>query len=152
MDRTTLRDSIRAGRTRLEGALAAFDDDAMLDCVDDDWTRKDVLAHIEAWERRVVTLLAALRAGAPFDAVSDTDELNDRFLAESRDRSIADVRRGEREAYDAMLDAIDGATDEELFDGRHFAWTEGDAFAEWFRGNGDGHYDEHLEQLTRPAR
>ena len=51
-----------------------------------------------------------------------------------------------------MLAAIDRASDEELFDGTHFAWTNGDRFADWFRANGDEHYDEHLAQLTRPAR
>ena len=43
-------------------------------------------------------------------------------------------------------------SDEELFDGSRFAWTNGDPLADWFRGNADEHYDEHLEQLTRPAR
>ena len=58
---------------------------------------------------------------------------------------------GERDAYRSVLTAIDGATDEELFDGGHFGWTEGDPFADWFRGNTDEHYQEHLEQLTRAA-
>lgn len=51
-----------------------------------------------------------------------------------------------------MLTVNDGATDEELFDGNHFAWIEGDPLAGRFRGNGDEHDDEHLEQLSRPAR
>ena len=59
---------------------------------------------------------------------------------------------GERAAYRAVLAAIEGATDEELFDAHHFGWTEGDPFADWFRGNTDEHYDEHLGQLTGPAR
>ena len=67
-------------------------------------------------------------------------------------RSLEDVRSNERSAYIRLLAAIDGASDEELFDGGHFAWTEGDPLADWFRGNTDEHYDEHLEQLTRLAR
>jgi hypothetical protein len=152
MDRTTLRALIVDGRARFETALAGFSDVAMLDRIDDDWTRKDVVAHVEAWERRVVRLFETLRAGAPVGEESETDELNAELYRRDRDRSLADVRSGEREAYAAMLAALDGATDEELFDGTHFAWTEGDRFADWFRANGDEHYDEHLEQLTRPAR
>lgn len=143
--------SITTGRERLAEALARFDDQAMLDRVDGDWTRKDVLAHLEAWERRVVERLHALRRGEAIPA-DDTDALNAQFHARDRDRSLADVRSGEGEAYASLVAAIEGASDEELFDGRHFAWTEGDAFADWFRGNTDEHYDEHLEQLTRPAR
>ena len=152
MTRTQLLDAIRSGRRTLEDTLAGFDDAAMADHVDETWTRKDVLAHLEAWERRVVRLLDGLRSGAPTDPEVETDALNERYWRESRDRSLADVRAGEREAYDALIAAIDGATDEELFDGSHFAWTEGDPLAEWFRGNSDEHYAEHLEQLTRSAR
>ncbi|HEY7130716.1 MAG TPA: ClbS/DfsB family four-helix bundle protein [Candidatus Limnocylindrales bacterium] len=152
MDRTMLRGSIEAGRDRFEAALATLPDEAMLDRIDEDWTRKDVVAHIEAWERRVVRLFDGLRAGGPLEPDEETDELNARLWAADRDRPLADVRSGEREAYAAMLARLDSATDEELFDGKHFAWTEGDPFAEWFRANGDEHFDEHLEQLTRPAR
>ena len=88
----------------------------------------------------------------------ETDELNAELYRRDRDRSLDDVRSGERDAYAAMLAALDGATDEELFDGTHFAWTEGDRFADWFRANGDEHYDEHLgaadptRPLSRAAR
>jgi hypothetical protein len=152
MDRTSLRAAIEAGRARLEAALAGYDDAAMLERVDDAWTRKDVLAHLEAWERRVVDLLARLRAGDVAHDAVETDELNARFYARDRDRSLADVRSREAEAYGALLAAVAGASDEELFDGAHFAWTDGDPLADWFRGNGDEHYDEHLEQLTRAPR
>ena len=152
MDRAALDNAIRSGRRRFDGALAAFDDDAMGERIDETWTRRDVVAHVEAWERRVVDLLCALRTGDPVPEPVEIDELNERFQVASHDRSLADVRQGERQAYEAMLAAIEGATDEELFDGAHFAWTEGEPLASWFRGNGDEHYDEHLEQLTRPAR
>jgi hypothetical protein len=152
MDRSSLRDAIEVGRARLDAALARYDDAAMLERVDDEWTRKDVLAHLEAWERRVVSLLNGLRSGDLSDDAIETDELNARFHARDRDRALEEVRASEAEAYRALLAAIDGASDEELFDGSHFAWTDGDPLAGWFRGNGDEHYDEHLEQLTRPPR
>ncbi|HET7471752.1 MAG TPA: ClbS/DfsB family four-helix bundle protein [Candidatus Limnocylindrales bacterium] len=152
MTRTELLDAIRTGRRSLEDTLARFSDDEMGDRIDATWSRKDVVAHFDAWERRVVRLLDRLRSGAPTEPAVETDELNERYWRESRDRSLADVRASEREAYEALLAAIDGASDEELFDGSHFAWTEGEPLAAWFRGNSDEHYDEHLEQLTRPAR
>jgi hypothetical protein len=152
MNRSQLLAAIGAGRDRLDAALAALPDEAMVDRIDDAWTRKDVLAHLEAWERRVVDLLDCLRAGAEPGARIETDELNARLHLVDRDRSLEDVRSNERAAYARLLAAVDGATDEELFEGGHFAWTDGDPLADWFRGNTDEHYDEHLEQLTRPAR
>ena len=152
MDRSTLMAAITAGRVRLVERLARLSDDAMLDPVDGAWTGKDVVAHLEAWERRVVANLEVLRRGATPDRSIGTDELNDRFFKASRDRPLDDVRAGEDEAYRSVLATIDEASDEELFDGRHFAWTAGEPLANWFRGNTDEHYDEHLEQLTRPPR
>lgn len=152
MNRTELIDAIGAGRRRLDDVLAGYGDGQMSDRIDDAWTRKDVLAHFEAWERRVVRLLDRLRSGGPSEPEVETDELNERYFLDSRDRPLADVRATERRAYDDLVAAIDAATDEELFDGKHFAWTEGEPLAAWFRGNSDEHYDEHLEQLTRPAR
>ena len=152
MNRTTLLATIAAGRARLEAVLASLSNEAMLERVDDVWTRKDVLAHIEAWERRVVDNLATLRGGIDPGGSVETDELNEAFFVAARDRPLEDVRNGEAAAYRGLLAAIEGASDEELFDGGHFAWTEGDPLADWFRGNADEHFDEHLEQLTRAAR
>jgi hypothetical protein len=152
MDRRTLLSAIETGRARFDETLAGIPDAAMLDRVDDAWTRKDVVAHVEAWERRVVTLVEALRSGETPAGVTETDELNERFFVENRDRPLADVRSGETAAYAAMLAEIGVCSDEELFDGGHFGWTAGDPLADWFRANGDEHYDEHLEQLTRKAR
>jgi hypothetical protein len=152
MNRTTLLATIAAGRERLDAALAGLAPEPMLDRIDETWTRKDVIAHLEAWERRVVEHLATLRSGGAPDGSVETDELNERFFTKNRDRPLDDVLAGERAAYRAVLAAIDGASDEELFDGHHFAWTEGDPLADWFRGNTDEHYDEHLDQLTRAAR
>lgn len=152
MNRTTLLATIAAGREGLDAAVAGLSRDSMRERIDETWTRKDVIAHLEAWERRVVENLETLRAGRTPDGSVETDELNERFFAQNRDRSLDDVLAGERSAYEAVLATIDGATDEELFDGHHFAWTEGDPLADWFRGNTDEHYAEHLEQLTRAAR
>lgn len=152
MNRTELLEAIRTGRRSLDETLAAFSDDQMADRIDETWTRKDVVAHFDAWERRVVRLLERLRRGEPAGPAVETDELNEQYWRESRDRTLADVRAREREAYDGLIAAIDNASDEELFDGNHFDWTEGEPLAHWFRGNSDEHYEEHLEQLTRPAR
>jgi hypothetical protein len=152
MNKHSLVEAIRAGRARLETVLDQFSDEQMLDRVDEVWTRKDILAHLEAWERRAVTLLVRLRAGDPPTDGVETDELNEHFYLADKDRSLADVRASERRAFDAILASVDQATDEELFDADRFAWCEGEPLAAWFRGDTDEHYDEHIEQLVRPAR
>jgi len=152
MDRTTLLIDLYAGRERLRAALAALPDAAMLDRVDVEWTRKDVLAHLGAWERRFVDLLERLRRGEWPDDAFETDELNARYYITSRDTSLEVVRLEEEAAWSRFLAEVEGMTDDELFDGRHFGWTQGDPLVEWVTGNANEHVDEHLDQLTRPAR
>jgi hypothetical protein len=152
MDRTSLFIDLYAGRERLRAALASLPQLALLDRVDDEWTRKDVIAHIGAWERRLVDLLERLRRGEWPDDEGETDELNARMFANDRDRPLADVLRGETADWDRFVTAVEGMTDEELFDPHAFGWTQGDPFVEWVTANASEHVDEHLEQLTRPAR
>lgn len=150
MDRTELLTNLHAGRERLLATLATLPPSTMDERVDA-WTRKDVVAHLEAWERRVVDLFETLRRGETPTEGPETDELNARYQAESRDRPLEDVLAGEAAAWGRVLDVVDQATDDELFDPEHFAWTEGDPFVDWISGNAHEHIDEHLEQLTRPA-
>jgi hypothetical protein len=152
MDRQALMFELYAGRERLRAALATIPDRAMLDRVDDEWTRKDVVAHLAAWERRLVDLFERLRRGEWPDEAYETDELNARMHALDRERTLDDVRVIEEAAWSTFLAAVEGMTDEELFEARHFGWTQGDPFVEWVTANANGHIDEHLEQLTRPAR
>jgi hypothetical protein len=151
MDRASVLIELYAGRERLRAALASLPDAAMLDRVDDEWTRKDVLAHLGAWERRFVDLLQRLRRGEWPDDTTETDELNARLYLVARDTSLEVVRLEEEAAWSQFLALVEGMTEEELFDGRYFAWTQGDPLVDWVTGNANEHVDEHLEQLTRPA-
>lgn len=151
MERRELLGNLEAGRERLLRALASLPVAAMDERVDEAWTRKDVVAHLEAWERRVIDLFEALRRGEMPSDGPETDELNARFHVESRDRPLADVLAGEAAAWASLIALVERATDAELFDPDHFAWTEGDPFVGWINGNAHDHIDEHLEQLTRPA-
>jgi hypothetical protein len=151
MDRASVLIELYAGRERLRAALASLPDAAMLDRIDDEWTRKDVLAHLGAWERRFVDLLGRLRRGEWPNEAFETDELNARIYLVARDTSLEVVRLEEEAAWSQLLAAVEGMTDAELFDRRHFAWTQGDPLVDWVTGNANEHVDEHLEQLTRPA-
>ena len=152
MDRTSLFIDLYAGRERLRAALASLPEPALLDRVEDEWTRKDVIAHIGAWEHRFVDLLERLRRGEWPEEEVETDELNARMFENDRDRAIRDVLHRETADWDRFVAAVEGMTDAELFDPRAFGWTQGDPFVAWVRANANEHIDEHLEQLTRPAR
>ncbi len=158
MDRTDLLISMADGRAALRLTLAGLTEPQMEDVVNGAWTRRDVLAHLEAWERRTVSLLETLRRGwdpGGSDDSSSWDVMNERFFEENRHRSLADVRRGESDAYDALVRMVEELPDEDLFEPDRFAWTDGRPFAGWILGNTSEHYAEHMAQLeptVTPAR
>jgi hypothetical protein len=152
MDRATLMIELYAGRERLRAALASIPRSAMLDRIDTEWTRKDVVAHLAAWERRLVELVERLRRGEWPEDAGETDALNARLYLTARDTSLEIVLLEEEAAWSRFLGTVEGMTDAELFDPGRFPWTQGDPFVGWVTGNANEHIDEHLDQLTRPAR
>lgn len=153
MNKQELRDITSSSYGAFETELAQLSDEQMLQPgVVDDWTMKDVLAHISAWERMFIGWIEALLRGETpdrpeFFSEEWTDRVNARVYEESRERTLDDVRAASRASHAETLAFIDRLSDAELFDGSHFAWTKGREIAPWVRANADEHYDEHREHV-----
>lgn len=116
------------------------------------WSAKDLVAHIGWWEQRIVNTCQALLQGTVPDVELDAlpiDELNARIFNEYENWTLAEVRRIEQEAYQAIYSLVDNAPEDDLFNPNRFAWTEGYAFVDWIRSNTYDHYEEHLKELQR---
>jgi hypothetical protein len=153
LSKDELREVTIASRRALEAELAALSEEQMLlPGVVDDWTMKDVLAHISAWERMFMSWIESLmRDETPdrpeFFSQEWTDRVNASVYEENRDRPLADILRESQASHEAVLAFIERMTDAELFDQQHFPWAKGRAMAPWLRANADEHYDEHREQI-----
>jgi hypothetical protein len=152
MDKQELVAMLRTGHDRLASSIAALSDDELALPAQGEWTRRDVVAHIEWWERHSADHFAALRGGRepyPTDEPFDLDARNEQVFRESRDRSAADVRSGEAAAWTDLLGAIEAAGEADLFDPARFAWTGGEPLVEIIRGDTDRHWAEHLPLLRQ---
>jgi hypothetical protein len=152
MDKSTLLSDIRAAHAPIEAA-ASLDDDALLGLAPglDGWTRKDVLAHVEWWNVHSAAVAEGVRSGVdPYpggDEPWDPDAWNARILAENRDRTADDVRRGEAASFARLVAAVDGATDEELFGENPHPWLDG-TLAETIAEDSTLHYPDHAPHLA----
>ena len=151
MDRQALLANMRAGRERLAAALAQMDEARMMEpALYGLWSVKDLLAHIGFWEQYIFNTYRTLQRGdVPDPAPDETslDAINAWVFAEHRGRPLADVRREEGQAYQALLSLAETAPEDDLFDPHRFAWTQGHPLAELIANNTYEHYDEHLEDL-----
>jgi hypothetical protein len=153
MDKHELISGLRSGHAELRAVIDALSDAELALPAQGEWTRLDLVAHIEWWERHSANVITALRDGRdpyPADEPFDLDALNARVLEENRGRTATDVRPGEAAAWADLLRTIESADDADLFDAGRFAWTEGAPLAEIIHGDTDRHWAEHLPHL-RPA-
>jgi hypothetical protein len=137
-----------SAREKLETALSGVPKEQMQEPIlHDGWSVQDMLGHITFWEERAVDNFASLRAGQTPDPITDMDAINARTLSEFRHFSLEEVRQREQAAYQHVLDMLETASEDELFNPQHFAWTNGNPFVAWIAGDTWDHYDEHLAEL-----
>ncbi|HZY45209.1 MAG TPA: ClbS/DfsB family four-helix bundle protein [Anaerolineae bacterium] len=144
--RVELIEQIKSGREELDGLLNQLSDEKMLvAALPGNWSIKDLLAHFEWWAKRAANLYRFLSRGqTPPDEDIEIDQLNARVYAENQNRSLDNVRREEREAYQALLALATEAPEADLFEPHRFAWTQGNPFVNWIINNSYSHFAEHL--------
>lgn len=153
MDKIELLRAIRDGHAPIATTAAVLSDGELLGAAPGvpGWSRKDVLAHLEFWQRHAAGVLAGLRSGVNPDAETgepfDLDALNDRVANETRARTAADVRTGETASFAALVAAVEGATEHELFVAGVQPWNSGTAL-EVVMGDTCDHYLLHLPHLA----
>lgn len=94
-----------------------------------EWSVKDVVAHLAAWER---LFLGWYEAGVHGEAAHvpaegytwrEMDRLNDDIFRAWRDAPWEEVLARWNETSAAMRDVVDAASDDELFAHGRYAWT-----------------------------
>jgi|GraSoiStandDraft_54_1057290.scaffolds.fasta_scaffold130811_3 hypothetical protein len=156
MDKSSLLHEMSNGYTALENILAPLNQAQMTTPgVNGDWSIKDILAHLNAWQDYlVIRLQAATRNEVPAVGVlSDEDEgntvdrLNADFYEENKARPLDEVLAEFHTTYRQIVEAVQALSDEDLFEPKRFAWMKGNALWELIPGNTYGHYLEHIESI-----
>lgn len=152
--KAALLDAIRGARAALEGALARFDEEALVTAaVTGDWTPKDIMAHISDWERRFLRWVEAGRRGEvverpePGITWAEEDWLNQMIFERHRSRSLNDVRAEFAAAYRAIYAAIAAMSEDELFAPGYYAWSGDEPLLAIVWGVTADHYAEHTAGL-----
>jgi hypothetical protein len=154
MSKAELLENIQAERQRLESTLADINEDLMLTPgVIDDWTVKDILAHITVWEQRMVTWLEVTMRGQvpqmlpPGMTWDDLDDWNEQTYQKHRLRPLEEVLDDFAIFYPQALQAVQDIPEGDLTDPDHFEWREGRPLWIMVAANTFWHYKEHNESL-----
>lgn len=154
MDKARLIEQIRAARQRLEEVVASFSPDQMTrPGLSGGWSVKDILAHVAAWEGRMVGWLETALQGEtpqllpPGMTWADLDLWNEQTYREHRNRALDDVQAGFAASYPRALQSVEAMPEDDLIDPDRFAWLEGHPLWRLVAANTFEHYAEHEEAL-----
>jgi hypothetical protein len=152
-----LIERILGGRVRLEELIDSLSDEELAaPGPDGEWSVKDHLAHLAAWER---LLLEWLRGGtgreheivgldqAAYEAArraGDEDGLNAAIYQLNRDRALAEVREAFDEASDAVLSMLERMTWDDLQRPAFPNDPHAPPLLGYTIGNTYGHFADHM--------
>jgi hypothetical protein len=145
---------VQASFASFEALLATLTEEQLTTPgVNDDWSAKDAQVHITAWQKRVIIRLLAFAKGKEpqLESVTNEEEMHAftaRIYEANRDEPWATVHADARAIFARLLTAIQAMSEDDLFRGDRFAWTQGDPLWENIAGNTFEHYPEHTEQIT----
>ncbi|CAG0935035.1 hypothetical protein TFLX_03859 [Thermoflexales bacterium] len=115
-----------------------------------EWTIKDVLAHITAWQTRLITTLFKAEKGITPETTAGgktVDQMNERFHQELKDRPFDQVWDDLDSSHYQLLNRLESWKEKDLFDPKRFKWMQGKPFVEYIAGDSYEHYEEHAAQI-----
>jgi hypothetical protein len=143
-----LLEKIRTSRDLLEKKFAKLTPEQMVwPGSMDDWSVKDILAHLVDWEQRLISWYKAGLRGevpktpAPGMTWRELPKLNRIGYEKHKDESLKEVLAQFQASYQEVLALVQGMTDEEIFEPGLYAWTGKDPLLPWIAANTSSHYE-----------
>lgn len=155
--RRELIERFRADMQRLLRAVNSLSEAQRTKPIYNDWTVKEILAHVAAWDRELVRGLDELLAGRrpAFPGYREA-EFNARVVETSRSAALPDVLAEAHSAHEALVGRIEALTDEAWEQPTPYRWgnrapmTVGSLFDYTYQG--ETHYGGHAREIEEWAR
>jgi tetratricopeptide (TPR) repeat protein len=115
----------------------------------ENWSVKDELAHISAWQLNSLARLAALRHDEPVPDFSDYHAINRSIYNTNRDRTLAEIAAEGDRAYVDFTALIQASAEEDLTQPLRFSEKESNTLVTEIIGNGLAHPVVHYADYYR---
>lgn len=114
--------------------------------VQDDWSVKDLIAHIAWWEYHMADWVTQAVNGETVVRTETVDEANARIFEEKKDLTLAVVLAEFNASFVKVMELVPTLTDEQINDA-DLVNIEGLALREFLIGDTFGHYGSHWDDL-----
>ncbi len=149
-----LLDAIRDSRARLEKKFSKLTSEEMIwPGSMDDWSVKDILAHLVDWEQRLIDWYQAGLRGevpetpAPGMSWRDLPVLNQEGYEKHQDESLDDVMENFLGSCRETLKLIEGMSAEEIYTPGYYEWTGKSSLYSYIAANTFRHYNWARNQI-----
>ena len=152
MNREALLAELNASRENFLELIDDLQDEKLLSAgVSNDWSIKDILAHLTRWEGELVKLLWQVSQGQRPSSLhfsrQSVDEINEEWQKKSRSRPLALVLEDFHGVRTQTVRRLEHFSDRDLNDTERFPWLEGQALWQWIADDTYLHEQEHAEQI-----
>jgi Protein of unknown function (DUF1706) len=157
-DKSELLDTMRAERAYFEELLARVGEEKMAQPGVDgngEWSVKDILAHVAAYEEWTAGEIRAAITGEPAPPNEDdeahqedwweTNRRNARIYILNRDRPLEEIMAKSRQAFERLLAAVEMIPEEDLSGPQE--WTYGEPLAKMIPVQSYAHYQDHTPAI-----
>ncbi len=113
----------------------------------DDWSVKDILAHVVDWEQRFIEWYKAGQKGeipetpAPGFTWRELPKLNQEGFEQHKNDTLEDVLERYEKSYLEILELVKGMKEQEIFETRYYEWTGNSSLLTWIAANTSSHYN-----------
>lgn len=157
--KTELTTAMQNGYTAFEKLLEQFNESQMtIPGVNNEWSIKDILTHLAAWQGRIASKLEAISAqgeSSQTDLVdwtdADLERINAQIFLLNRERSLAEAWQDFRSTYQRIYAGTERLSAEDLFQPQRFSWANHPLW-ESIADNTFGHYAEHTPPIEAWAQ
>ncbi|MBI5051699.1 MAG: ClbS/DfsB family four-helix bundle protein [Chloroflexi bacterium] len=153
MNKKEITQALNEERSKFLKSIEGLSDEQMTEKgVIDEWSIKDMLAHIATWESEMVTFIAQMKQGKKprTNLMSGkVEELNAEFYKSNKNRPLDRILADFHGVRKQTIKQVESLSEKELTDPKHSPHTKGNALWEIIEGDSFGHEAEHREQIGK---
>jgi hypothetical protein len=126
--------------------------------VEGEWSIKDILCHLSAWEKYLLDRLGYVLSGQTphypsMQTWEDVHQFNARIYAENRDRPLNSAKIEFRSLYHGVMTVVAALSEEQLNQSYSYDFTADKlTLARLIRGNTCNHFREHCNALEKEVK
>lgn len=152
MTRDEILDALEDEREKfLEAIDGLTDRQIQMPGVVGEWSVKDIMIHLSAWEAEVVKLLWQAKNGQKPSSMHftqvDVDATNQQWFSDYHSRSLERVQDDFAAVRKQTVRRVEAFSDKDLEDPQRYSWLGDRPLWEWIAGDSFEHEAEHTEQI-----